>query len=537
MTSLNRKHRIGVMVGALALSLTLGSRPAVAQFENQLVTRADSGSFANSICLDGHHAMIGDAARQFAGIDVGCAYIYAYDQAAPGGPAWIEETELNCPRPGWYRHFGFSGALWDDVALVSAVFPAFESGVFLFRRMETGWVLELEIPSPVNIGDSFGYSVSLRKDLAVVSAPTANSGAGAVYIYRRVDGLWTEEAMLTVPDGARFGHSVALDGDRLVVGNPMSEGGVGSAYLFRKDLTEWVEEHRFSPTVGVGELPEFGTDVDLSWDRIIVGAPDEIVDFTGNLCAGVAYVFIDSAGWLLEQRLLPDAYGGFESFGAQVSLYHEVIGVGAPIASELGMNAGAAYVFRLSDAGWTRSLKLPARDVTDHANLGAAVAVGGPQEEHVLVGAPLQAAPVPPATGVLCAWDLHNLGPSWNNFGDGWPGTLGVPAFTASGDPALGANISLDLDSSLGEATTALILWGLHQAFVPTPVGGALQVEPRFVRLVSVPAPGWTQAWTIPADPALDGAEIFLQALLLDPGASHGTSFTRALRLYVADAP
>src|SRR5262245_14568273 len=56
--------------------------------------------------------------------------------------------------------------------------------------------------------------------------------------------------------------------------------------------------------------------------------------------------------------------------------------------------------------------------------------------------------------GVMDAF-LHEIcltDASWTNYGAGFPGTLGVPAFTARADPELGTTLTLDLGNSLGAA-------------------------------------------------------------------------------------
>ncbi len=84
--------------------------------------------------------------------------------------------------------------------------------------------------------DSFGISVALSGGTAVVGAyledSCANgvdgnqsdngcSRAGAAYVFRRSDGVWSQEAYLKASNSGafdQFGISVALSGDRAVVG-------------------------------------------------------------------------------------------------------------------------------------------------------------------------------------------------------------------------------------------------------------------------------------------------------------------------------
>ena len=77
-------------------------------------------------------------------------------------------------------------------------------------------------------GDKFGYAVAVDGDIAVIGAyQDDDNGAdsGAVYVFTRVEGVWTQAAKLTASDSAaydNFGISVAVDGDTntVVVGAP-----------------------------------------------------------------------------------------------------------------------------------------------------------------------------------------------------------------------------------------------------------------------------------------------------------------------------
>jgi hypothetical protein len=120
---------------------------------------------------------------------------------------------------------------------------------------------------------------------------------------------------------------------------------------------------------------------------------------------------------------------------------------------------------------------------------------------------------------------------SWQNYGSGWPGTHGVPSFTAASNPRLCATVTLSLENSLGASTTAVLVGGVLQIDQPTMYGGHLLVVPRQVFLLPVPAAGLSLSATLPCDSALCGLSIDLQVLETDPGASKGLSFTPGLQL------
>ncbi|MFO0982924.1 MAG: hypothetical protein U1E76_14530 [Planctomycetota bacterium] len=120
---------------------------------------------------------------------------------------------------------------------------------------------------------------------------------------------------------------------------------------------------------------------------------------------------------------------------------------------------------------------------------------------------------------------------SWANYGSGWPGTNGIPSFTAEEDPALCTTVTLDLANSRGVTTTAALFVGLTQIDQPTIYGGHLLVSPRTIFLFPIPAAGAPIPGDLPCDGSLCGLPVNIQALEMDPGASKGVSFTPGLQL------
>ena len=124
---------------------------------------------------------------------------------------------------------------------------------------------------------------------------------------------------------------------------------------------------------------------------------------------------------------------------------------------------------------------------------------------------------------------------TWSTYGAGWPGTHGVPGLVATGDPVVGCPVGLQVGNSLGAPTTAFMLLGLGSASSPTALGGTIVVSfiPAFAFPIPMPATGFTLAGSIPPDSVLCGIDLYLQFLEIDPGASHGASFTRGLNLHL----
>ena len=97
----------------------------------------------------------------------------------------------------------------------------------------------------------------------------------------------------------------------------------------------------------------------------------------------------------------------------------------------------------------------------------------------------------------------------------------------------MGRSITFDLVNSAGIDTPGLVIVGFDEAAAPTNKGGTILVQKYLMLPVLVPAAGLSLAWTIPNDTNLCDVKLYLQALELDAGASHGVSFTPGLCLCI----
>lgn len=120
---------------------------------------------------------------------------------------------------------------------------------------------------------------------------------------------------------------------------------------------------------------------------------------------------------------------------------------------------------------------------------------------------------------------------TWQNYGAGWPGTQGVPSFTALSNPVLGTTIEAYVGNSVGFYTVGFLYLGLQAISVPTRLGGTQLVDPLSTIVFLVEPFGTTLDGDLPLDDALVGTSFFAQVLELDNGASKGVSFTAGLEL------
>ncbi|WP_462320683.1 hypothetical protein [Halochromatium sp.] len=246
-------------------------------------------------------------------------------------------------------------------------------------------------------GDFFGWSIALSGDTALVGAwldDERGRDAGAAYVFTRRGNRWSPEAKLTAADakaGDFFGAAVALDGERALIGAPLGggdayfAGDAGAAYLFERRGRGWEQVQRLTAAeASSGDL--FGRAVALAKDTALIGAYG---DRDNGVNSGAAYVFKRSdAGWVEQAKLKAEDGRTDDRFGASVALDRagdgETLLIGAYRHDVQGIDSGAAYVFSRVEDGWQQQAKLTASDGTDLSFFGFSVALAG---ESALIGA------------------------------------------------------------------------------------------------------------------------------------------------------
>lgn len=233
----------------------------------------------------------------------------------------------------------------DDAGTVFLYSRDVESGAWSFDQQI--------VAEDASAGDRFGFSVAVSGDLLVVGLlnEIVPDNPGAAYVFERADdGAWEQIQKLT-PDAAepneRFGFDVATDGETIFVGAPLSDvDDRGAAYVFEptgSGESPWELAFRL-----IADTPQdnaqFGTAVSVEGDQAVVGAPLDGVDVS----SGAAYTFERINGvWAPESRLSVQALGEAARFGSDVALSSDITLIGAPDADVDVENAGASFVFSL----------------------------------------------------------------------------------------------------------------------------------------------------------------------------------------------
>jgi len=395
--------------------------------------------------------IVNEATAGNAANDAGAVYVYTRSAGA-----WSQQAYLKASNAGANDVFGIAVALSGDgntlavgarleasgltgvtagiVDEATAGNAASNAGaVYVFTRSAGAWSQQAYVKAS-NIGsfDFFGNSVALSGDgdTLAVGAPFQSAGttgfAGAVYVYTRSAGAWSQQAYLNASNTGTFdlfGNSVALSGDggTLAVGAPLEDSGLtgvtagivdeaaagnaasdsGAVYVYTRSTGAWSQQ-AYVKASNTGPGDNFGNSVTLSGDgnTLAVGAPFEDGSSTGidgasdelAMNAGAAYVYTRSAGtWSQQAYVKASNTGGGDNFGTSVALSGDgnALAVGAPfedgsgtgigsLADELAPDSGAVYFYARSAGTWSQQAYVKASNLPEfNDQFGTSVALSG----------------------------------------------------------------------------------------------------------------------------------------------------------------
>ncbi len=339
--------------------------------------------FGWSVAIAGDVAIVGarndDGAR-------GAAYLLARDQGGAG--AWGQLAKLTASDGKAGDELGYSVAISGDTLVVGAYAADSSRGAaYVFARKSGAWgEVRRLTASDGKAGDSFGRSVGISGDTLVVGADNHANTRGAAYVFSRDRGgagAWGQAAKLIAADGEdgdSFGWSVAIAGQTALVGARGDDGSRGAAYLFSRDqggAGAWGQVKKLTAAGGSARA-FFGYSVAVSGPTAVVGA------HASDGLRGAAYVFSrdpGAGGWSEVKKLTAADGAARDFFGAAVAVAGDTVVVGAR-GHDFGADAdqGAAYLFSRDHGGagaWGQVKKLSAPNGAAGDKLGAAVAVSG----------------------------------------------------------------------------------------------------------------------------------------------------------------
>ena len=270
------------------------------------------------------------------------------------GSNWIQEAELTAGDPltagSTVPHDVAVEGVWAAVGHYknkgTPVSSESTGAVYVYRFDGSTWSqVEKLVPSDAGSGDQVGWNVELAGGvLAYDSRTAATFEPGRVHVHRVVGTSLVPEATLTAPDplqGLDFGYGLSCDGARIAVSDIADTtlaGHQGAVHVFVHTPGGWVLEQSLRPFVPAGTSAQFGQEVALDGDDLVVSGTKTL--------GGVARLwhFRRVGGvWVeLGQGALP-ATPGYDVEG--LDLESGVVAVGSPTSDLPEVDSGAVYLF------------------------------------------------------------------------------------------------------------------------------------------------------------------------------------------------
>ncbi len=331
-----------------------------------LPAAAQSGSFGNSVVLEGDELIISEPNTNFRE-----GSVYVYHKSDNDG--WQQTQRLTAPDAKRADGFGSVLARSGNTLFVGQR----EGPIHVFTRSDTGWsasgAISGEGTSGVDngcgqygyCGTDFGIALAAHGEWLLVGSPGAPPSArrgndeqgrspGVVYAYRRSgEGSWRMAGTLQATggtDGDRFGSTIHVSAAGALIGAPMWDDetaeieGVGRVTSFMVRDGQWVE----AGTLALVSEPNanFGSSIAVQGDAALVGVPGL------NETRGAVLAYERQSAMAPWTRGGGFSLGGDETgdqFGAGVAFSGSDVWVGAPRLHE--NETGSVYVYEADANG------------------------------------------------------------------------------------------------------------------------------------------------------------------------------------------
>ena len=411
------------------------SNPQVsAEFGHVVVLSADGNTMAVSAYFEASNAKGINGNQDDTSIpQAGAVYVFARS-----GTTWTQQAYVKASNTGEAGtegnfgdgdQFGFSLTLSDDGNTMAVGANAEDSdatgingnqadnsmqssgAVYVFTRTGATWTQQAYVKAANTSGNvQFGYAVALSADGNTLAASAfdegggsrkingaydrTRNGTGAVYMFVRARGTWTQQAYLKASNGENgdsMGVSVSIsdDGNTVATGsldedcmatgvNPpqpcdndvKDDTSAGAAYVFVRSGTTWTQE-AFIKASNTGRDDWFGSRLQISGDGNTLASAAQLEDgnakgINGNQNdktaqeAGVVYFFTRTGTtWAQKAYVKGSNTEAFDEFGSSVALSRDgrtmavgargedsgAKGIGGNQADNSVKEAGAVYIF------------------------------------------------------------------------------------------------------------------------------------------------------------------------------------------------
>jgi hypothetical protein len=202
---------------------------------------------AVALSADGNTALVGGTVLGD-GAAHGTAFVFTRS-----GAVWTQQAQLDGTGTTVSVDFGTAVALSADgnTALVGDYYDNNGTGaVWVFSRSNGAWSQQgtkLVVAESASLG--LWIALSADGNTALFGGSSVNNSTGAAWVFTRSNGNWSGPVQLDVPDAStnsQVGSSVALSGDGNIalLGGRNDNNGVGAAWFFTRSGGVWAEQQK-----------------------------------------------------------------------------------------------------------------------------------------------------------------------------------------------------------------------------------------------------------------------------------------------------
>ncbi len=350
------------------------------------------------------------------------------------------EEKLTPEDPGMWPQFGLNVFVYDEEVVI------YGDGALHCYRLNNGNWYEFQTITEPN-AFLFGRTFQFDEEYLVVGAPGniftyPDNSNGEVYLYRKIDGLWMSDTVLTVQneDVFEFGRKTYINENKIIVKARIGTSWLNEAIIYSYENDggnfnfisqvqspleninlEWditfEESHAY--IVNKKDLTLTIYDVSMNDNWIIMDSVSTYLDST--ICEGQTntcslfgskifylnnYLFVGSpiqgdspySGFVFVYQKINEEWSEHQilsiedvnyaiGFGYSIDGNDSTIVIGAPYSRDAGQASGSVYIFKNIDGTWQQVNKIISSDLENGDMFGTTVSM---MDDYVFIGAPLK---------------------------------------------------------------------------------------------------------------------------------------------------
>ncbi|HEX6132805.1 MAG TPA: choice-of-anchor B family protein [Longimicrobiales bacterium] len=310
---------------------------------------------------------------------IAAALAFAAATAAGAGAQTLTGGSVPAARAG----FGLSLALGENELFIGEPNNRTRPGlVHIYRRTSGGWERAAELHATGGEpGDGFGQQIVLDGNALFVGVPARDGNRGTAYVFERRGADWTQVAQLTPGDldtRGRFGAAIAVNGDVALIAAPGQQNAAGAVYVFSRSGGVWTQSAKLvadsiTPRAG------FGTAIALAGDVALIGSPG----LSENRGRVSVFSRAASGTWMSSGDLDAPGLEPNDRFGWSIRAADGIALVSAPMANG---SVGAIYTYApRADGAWMRRGEVRPETAAPNTAFGMVTSFDG---SRLIIGSP-----------------------------------------------------------------------------------------------------------------------------------------------------